>query len=51
VDGAPPTGERERDPAGSDPELERTSTAGKLGQQVHDRIDDLGANMPSLVSS
>jgi hypothetical protein len=33
--------ERQRDPAGSDAELQRAPTPGKLREQVHDRLDDL----------
>ena len=35
-----PTGERERDPAGPDPELERASAAGEPGEEVDGGIDD-----------
>jgi hypothetical protein len=31
--------ERERDPAGADPELERRAAAGELDEEVDDRLD------------
>jgi hypothetical protein len=37
-----PLGERQRDPAGPDPELERASASGELDEEIHDRLDDLG---------
>ena len=33
-------GQRERDPAGADPELERAAAPGELGEQVDGRVDD-----------
>ena len=32
--------ERQRDPARPDPELERASAPGELGEEVDDRVDD-----------
>ena len=37
-----PLRERERDPAGPDPELERASAPGELGEEVDDRFEDFG---------
>ena len=36
----PALGEWQRDPAGADPELERTAGTGQAGQKVDDRIDN-----------
>ena len=33
-------GERQRDPAGADAELERGAVAGELGEEVDHRVDD-----------
>jgi hypothetical protein len=40
VHGHPALRERQRDPARSDPELERAAAVGKVGEKVDSRVDD-----------